>query len=69
MPGLHTLHLHAPHVYLSSLQTDMLTDETPAAALTTEGLQLFREGRSLKDSPMIQRGIVLDWTGVRHDRQ
>lgn len=50
MPSLHTLHLHAPLVHPSSLQTDTLTDETPAAALTVEELQLFR-GRSLEGTP------------------
>lgn len=49
--GLHTLHLHAAHVHLSSLLTDTLTDEMLAAALTIEELQLFREQRSLKNSP------------------
>lgn len=64
MAGLHTLHLHATLVHLSSLQTDMVTDETLAAGRTIEGLQLFREGHSLKDSPMVLGGIVLDGTGI-----
>ena len=42
MLGLHTLRLHAPLVHPSSLQTDTMTDKTPAAALTIGGLQLFR---------------------------
>lgn len=39
-PGLHAPHLQAAHVHPSSPQTDMLTDETPAAALTIRELQL-----------------------------
>ena len=50
--GLHTLRLHATLVHLSSLSTDTLTSRAPAAALTIEGLQLFREGHSLRDDPM-----------------
>lgn len=56
--------LHAMLVHLSSPQTDTLTDETAAAALTIQGLQLFREGHSLKGSPILLCGIVLDLTGL-----
>lgn len=69
MLGLHTLHLHAPLVHLSSLQTDMLTDESPAAAHSIEGLQLFREGHPLKDSPMVQSGTVLECLPVMWQRE
>lgn len=47
-PGLHRAHLQAARVRPSSRQTDTLTDGTPAAALTSEELQLCGERLSFQ---------------------
>ncbi|KAF0040089.1 hypothetical protein F2P81_008324 [Scophthalmus maximus] len=47
-----------------SQHPDMLTSGPPAAALTVEGLRLFREGHSVKDGPVVLGGVVPDVTRI-----